>query len=71
MKKNNKNLIETKETSSKPEKTENYATEVLRTFISHSRFVIRGLIIGWATSVIFGEALYFQNDQKWRDLFNS
>lgn len=72
-------LIEVKETSnnktgrnnSKPEETENYATEVLRTFISHSNMIIKVLVIGWAASAIFGAALYFWNDQKWRDLFNS
>lgn len=72
-------LIEVKETSnnktgrnnSKPEETENFATEVFNTFQSYSKLVIKILIIGWAASVIFGAALYFWNDQKWRDLFNS
>ena len=60
-----------KETSSKPAEPENFATGVLSTFISHSRLVIKVLVIGWAASVIFGAALYFWNDQKWRDLFSS
>lgn len=72
-------LIEVKETSnnktgrnnSKPEETENFATEVFNTFQSYSKLVIKVLVIGWAASAIFGAALYFWNDQKWKDLFNS
>lgn len=79
MEKNSKDLIEVKEVSnnkasrnsSKPEETENFATEVFNTFQSFSKLVIKVLVIGWAASVIFGAALYFWNDQKWRDLFNS
>lgn len=83
MEKNSKDLIEVKEVSnnkasrnsSKPEETENFATEIFKAFNAQSSFVVRGLIIGWAASVAIGAsvgaALYVWNDQKWRDLFNS
>lgn len=65
----NENLV--KETNGKPAEPENYATEVLRTFLSFAKFIIGFLIISLAASVILAASLYVWNDQKWRDLFNS
>lgn len=62
---------EAKETTSKPAETENFATEIFRAFQAHSKFVIRGLIIGWMASVILGIAAFLWNNHEWRDLFNS
>lgn len=62
---------EVRKDSSKSEETENFATEVFNTFQSYSKFIVRGMLIVWAISSIFWAALYFWNDQKWRELFNS
>lgn len=50
---------EVRKDSSKPEETENFATEVFRTFQSYSKFIVRGMLIVWAASSIFWATLYF------------
>lgn len=62
---------EKKETKEEARGTENFATEIFRTFNAHSRFVTRGLLIAVIISSAIWAAVFFWNDQKWRDLFNS
>ena len=60
------------ETQNKEELTqENFATEIFRTFKAHSKMVIIGLLILLTVSSVVWAVAYYQNDEKWRDLFSS